>query len=170
MSALAAAARHSALPGVHLTCPARNKGCESACAHAALCARSLRATPSCAQIVPPCLHLKASTITAAIRAHSERSRGRRRPLQAQTAPFAAVWLWAAGTWAPAGPPLQAHTLTVTQLAFSPCGTRLLSVSRDRSFAVYERNDDGAPPSRGPRPALPLLRLSVSPGCCPGIAL
>ena len=74
-----------------------------------------------------------------------------RALQAQTAPFAAVWLWAAGTWAPAGPPLQAHTLTVTQLAFSPCGGRLLSVSRDRSFAVYERNDDSAPPSRSRDP-------------------
>jgi len=66
--------------------------------------------------------------------------------QAQSAQFAAVWLWDTSTWAPVGAPLRAHTLTVTQLAFSPCGSRLLSVSRDRSLAVYERNADGALPS------------------------
>ena len=66
--------------------------------------------------------------------------------QAQSAQFAAVWLWDTITWAPVGAPLRAHTLTVTQLAFSPCGGRLLSVSRDRSLAVYERNADGALPS------------------------
>ena len=64
------------------------------------------------------------------------------PVQAQSARFAAVWLWDTATWAPVGPPLEAHTLTVTQLAFSPAGERLLSISRDRSLAVYERVADG----------------------------
>ena len=64
------------------------------------------------------------------------------PAQAQSARFAAVWLWDTATWAPVGRPLEAHTLTVTQLAFSPAGDRLLSVSRDRSLAVYERAADG----------------------------
>ena len=53
-----------------------------------------------------------------------------------------MWLWDTATWAPVGPPLEAHTLTVTQLAFSPAGDHLLSISRDRSLAVYERAADG----------------------------
>ncbi|KAK9841002.1 hypothetical protein WJX81_004992 [Elliptochloris bilobata] len=63
--------------------------------------------------------------------------------RAQSARFAAVWLWDTETWSPVGAPLEAHTLTVTQLVFSPCGGHLLSVSRDRSLAVYERCADGA---------------------------
>ena len=58
-----------------------------------------------------------------------------------------MWLWDTATWAPVGPPLEAHTLTVTQLAFSPGGDRLLSISRDRSLAVYERCADGPSPQQ-----------------------
>ena len=62
--------------------------------------------------------------------------------QAQAAQFAAVWLWRVADWAPAGQPLEAHSLTVTQMAFSSTGQHLLTVSRDRTFAVWERQTAG----------------------------
>ena len=63
--------------------------------------------------------------------------------QAQAAQFAAVWLWNVGSWTPAGQPLEAHSLTVTQMAFSSTGQHLLTVSRDRTLAVWERLEAGA---------------------------
>lgn len=65
--------------------------------------------------------------------------------QATAAQFAAVWLWDTTTWAPAGAPLEAHSLTVTQMAFSPDGRHLLTVSRDRTFALFARRPDASPP-------------------------
>ena len=62
--------------------------------------------------------------------------------QAQAAQFAAVWLWRIADWTPAGQPLEAHSLTVTQMAFSSNGQHLLTVSRDRTFAVWERQTAG----------------------------
>ena len=62
--------------------------------------------------------------------------------QAQAAQFAAVWLWRIADWTPAGQPLEAHSLTVTQMAFSSTGQHLLTVSRDRTFAVWERQTAG----------------------------
>lgn len=59
--------------------------------------------------------------------------------RAQSVETAGIWLWDTATWAPQGT-LPAHTLTVTQMAFSPDGRYLLSASRDRSFAVFERAD------------------------------
>lgn len=47
------------------------------------------------------------------------------------------------TWACVGR-LAAHALSVTQLAFSHDGRHLLSGSRDRSFAVFRRQDDPQP--------------------------
>ena len=55
--------------------------------------------------------------------------------RATAAPQAAVWVWEVGSWR-ARARLEAHALTVTQLAFSPRGSMLLSGSRDRSFAVW----------------------------------
>ena len=61
--------------------------------------------------------------------------------KAQTSSTAAVWLWDTSTWAALGC-LTAHSLTVTQLQFSPDGQWLLSVSRDRTVAVYQRGTGG----------------------------
>ena len=57
----------------------------------------------------------------------------------QAADVAAVWIWRVGSWA-AVQQLECHTLTVTQLAFTPDGSRLVSVSRDRSLAVWNRTE------------------------------
>ncbi len=62
--------------------------------------------------------------------------------QAQAAQFAAVWLWRIADWTPAGQPMEAHSLTVTQMAFSSTGQHLLTVSRDRTFAIWERQTAG----------------------------
>lgn len=43
-----------------------------------------------------------------------------------------------------GTPLDGHSLTVTRVAFSPPGDKyVLSVSRDRSWRLYERQGDDA---------------------------
>lgn len=64
-------------------------------------------------------------------------------LQAKDA--AAIWIWKVGSWAPLQQ-LEAHTLTVTQLAFTHDGSCLISVSRDRSIALWRRSDGGQPSS------------------------
>ncbi len=46
-------------------------------------------------------------------------------------------------WAPAGPPIEAATLTVTRIVFSPCGGWLLCSSRDRSIVLLKRREHGA---------------------------
>lgn len=60
---------------------------------------------------------------------------------AQAAKDAEIILWDPATGVEAGR-LRAHELTVTQLRFSPSGKSLLSVSRDRSVFVYERQNEG----------------------------
>jgi len=50
--------------------------------------------------------------------------------------FAAVILWEAGTWTKLAE-LQHHTLTVTRMKFSPDSRYLVTVSRDRDWAVWD---------------------------------
>jgi WD40 repeat protein len=62
--------------------------------------------------------------------------------KASTAEHAVVRVYDTDKWQPVGQPLAGHTLTVTRIAFSPDDSLVLSVSRDRSWRLYEVQDDG----------------------------
>ena len=59
--------------------------------------------------------------------------------KAAKAEHAEVLLWNAETWKIVQR-LKGHGLTVTQMAFSPDDRRLLTVSRDRTWCLYERTE------------------------------
>jgi len=63
--------------------------------------------------------------------------------KASTAEHAVVRVYDTDKWQPVGQPLAGHTLTVTRIAFSPDDRLVLSVSRDRSWRLYEVQGDGA---------------------------
>ncbi|XP_061179769.1 elongator complex protein 2-like [Saccostrea echinata] len=65
--------------------------------------------------------------------------------KAAKAEFAGIILWDTTNWIQLCT-LSAHTLTVTQMAFSHCGNFLLSVSRDRTWAVYNKKSHDQPES------------------------
>uniref|UniRef100_A0AC35UD48 Elongator complex protein 2 n=1 Tax=Rhabditophanes sp. KR3021 TaxID=114890 RepID=A0AC35UD48_9BILA len=54
--------------------------------------------------------------------------------------FASVIVWETEKWSKVME-LDAHQLTVVQIRFSPCGRFLLTVSRDRTWTVYERSGE-----------------------------
>uniref|UniRef100_A0A665WMV5 Elongator complex protein 2 n=1 Tax=Echeneis naucrates TaxID=173247 RepID=A0A665WMV5_ECHNA len=58
--------------------------------------------------------------------------------KASKAEHAAVLLWSTSSWCQLQT-LQCHTLTVTQMAFSPDAQFLLAVSRDRTWSLWRRN-------------------------------
>lgn len=58
--------------------------------------------------------------------------------QASKVEHAAILLWSTATWRQLQA-LPCHTLTVTQMAFSPDGRFLLAVSRDRTWSLWRRN-------------------------------
>ncbi|PBL02467.1 WD40 repeat-like protein [Armillaria gallica] len=51
-----------------------------------------------------------------------------------------VRIWDTKTWQPFGEPLAGHSLTVTRIAFSPDDQFLLSVSRDRTWRLFRRDE------------------------------
>ena len=62
--------------------------------------------------------------------------------QASKPEHAGVILWDTESWKQIAT-LYAHSLTVTQIAFSNDGQWLLTVSRDRTWALFHKNVEGA---------------------------
>ncbi|KAM6900016.1 elongator complex protein 2 [Xenentodon cancila] len=71
--------------------------------------------------------------------------------KASKAEHAAVLLWSTTTWRQLQT-LPYHTLTVTQMAFSPDAQLLLAVSRDRTWSLWRRN---LPTAQNPEPLFSL---------------
>lgn len=67
------------------------------------------------------------------------------------------------TWRPVGAPLAGHVLTVTRVAFSPDDRYVLTVSRDRSWRLFEaaKGDEGGEWSLK---AFFIVTLSRLPSC------
>ncbi|EPE04238.1 rna polymerase ii elongator subunit [Ophiostoma piceae UAMH 11346] len=59
---------------------------------------------------------------------------------------AVVRLFETDKWTEVRPPLATHSLTVTRLRFSADDTFLLSVGRDRQWAIFQRRDGGSSPN------------------------
>lgn len=57
--------------------------------------------------------------------------------KATTVEHAVVRVYDTEKWQPVGQPLEGHSLTVTRIAFSPDDRFILSVSRDRTWRLFE---------------------------------
>ncbi|KAF8332818.1 WD40-repeat-containing domain protein [Cantharellus anzutake] len=62
--------------------------------------------------------------------------------KSSTAEHAVVRLHDTGTWRLFGQPLAGHTLTITRISFSPDDRYILTVSRDRTWCLFERQLNG----------------------------
>ncbi|KAK4056653.1 Elongator subunit elp2 [Microbotryomycetes sp. JL221] len=62
--------------------------------------------------------------------------------KATSTEHAVVRLYDTSTWRQIGQPLKGHSLTITSIKFSSDDKYLVSVSRDRSWQLYERRQDG----------------------------
>ncbi|KZZ90997.1 WD40 repeat-like-containing domain protein [Ascosphaera apis ARSEF 7405] len=60
--------------------------------------------------------------------------------KASSIDHAVIRLYDTTTWVEIRPPLTAHSLTITSLAFSPDDRYLASVGRDRQWTVFERDE------------------------------
>ncbi|KAG9016250.1 hypothetical protein FRB90_003604 [Tulasnella sp. 427] len=59
-----------------------------------------------------------------------------------TPQHAVIRLYNSETWRAIGEPLPGHTLTITRIAFSPDDRFILTVSRDRTWRLFERRAEG----------------------------
>ena len=64
--------------------------------------------------------------------------------KAASAKHATVRIYDTDTFRPFGQPLEGHTLTVTRIAFSPDDQLVLTVSRDRTWRLFHREESGEP--------------------------
>ncbi|KAF8322272.1 WD40 repeat-like protein [Clavulina sp. PMI_390] len=62
--------------------------------------------------------------------------------KATTPEHAVVRLYDTASWRSLGTPLQGHSLTITRILFSPDDSMVLTVSRDRSWHLFQQNDQG----------------------------
>ncbi|PIL36810.1 hypothetical protein GSI_00500 [Ganoderma sinense ZZ0214-1] len=62
--------------------------------------------------------------------------------KATSAEHAVIRVYDTQTWQLFGQPLPGHNLTVTQIAFSPDDSFVLSVSRDRTWRLFVKSEDG----------------------------
>jgi elongator complex protein 2 len=62
--------------------------------------------------------------------------------KASSIDHAVIRLYTTHGWREVKPPLTAHSLTVTRVRFSPDDRYLLSVGRDRQWAVFEKSEKG----------------------------
>ena len=62
--------------------------------------------------------------------------------KASSVDHAVIRLYETREWREIKPPLSAHSLTVTCISFDADAKLLLSVGRDRKWAIFERNDGG----------------------------
>ncbi|KAH8118457.1 WD40 repeat-like protein [Phellopilus nigrolimitatus] len=62
--------------------------------------------------------------------------------RASSPEHAGIKVYDTRTWQPYGQTLQGHQLTVTRIAFSRDDRYILSVSRDRTWIIYQAEDDG----------------------------
>jgi elongator complex protein 2 len=72
--------------------------------------------------------------------------------KATTTKHAAVRMYDTESFRPFGQPLEGHTLTVTRIAFSPDDQYVLTVSRDRTWRLFHKEETGGVPlgfTRGP---------------------
>ncbi|EPQ59532.1 WD40 repeat-like protein [Gloeophyllum trabeum ATCC 11539] len=63
--------------------------------------------------------------------------------KATTPEHAVIRVYETDKWQPVGQPLQGHSLTVTRIAFSPDDRYILTVSRDRSWRLFEAQADSS---------------------------
>ncbi|KAI1738474.1 WD40-repeat-containing domain protein [Xylaria scruposa] len=84
--------------------------------------------------------------------------------KASSVNHAVIRLFETRKWTEVKPPLTAHSLTATRLRFSPDDRHLLSVGRDRQWAVFEREqgtkEEGGEDAQGlPLPGYTLLQAN-----------
>ncbi|OJT10500.1 Elongator complex protein 2 [Trametes pubescens] len=65
--------------------------------------------------------------------------------KATSVDYAVVRVYETQTWQPVGEPLAGHNLTVARIAFSPDDLLVLTVSRDRTWRLFERSEEGYVP-------------------------
>lgn len=57
--------------------------------------------------------------------------------KATSSEHAVIRLYDTKTWKPVGNVLDGHALTITSICFSPDDSKIVSVSRDRTWRLYE---------------------------------